>query len=451
MNLKLAAMGAGVMLSLSGVIRAEPASAGGAPGTVESPVCGVVVSGTVAVEDSGFQDQMRELLQNNEWDKALMLTDQKKADVAAGEAADFDLLQLLILALKKDDTAVHAQAVKLGDKYAHNAGMLNEIAWLIATADGLPRRDLVLAEKLAARANEMTESGDAAIFDTSARIAFLKGDKEEAIAFQQQAVNNAADDQVEELKEALENYQNGKLPPADAGGSVTDALKSRLTTLLANLESNNVNDGGEADGNSADTKHYVQTVVLPQGEMVVVADGEFEPENQGSYSVRLYAPETAQNRFAKLLDGIICQRENGGIEDVLVEDLAGDGKDEIVVLFRNTAKNDVLAAEAFRVVHHKIQRVVSVANQAANADVVTLLAFKLKPAAPGTPAWFTAVEAAVGVRDDAGHGPTAGTKEWLEAVDGKLFSRQASGAKKTAVGSKKWCKAVDQALFADMR
>jgi len=451
MNLKLAAMGAGVMLSLSGVVRAEAASAGGAPVIVESPVCGAVVAGTVAMEDAGFQDQMHELLQNNEWDKALMLADQKKADVPAGEAADFDLLQLLILALKKDDTTVHAQAVKLGDKYAHNAGMLNEIAWLIATADGLPRRDLVLAEKLAARANEMTESGDAAMFDTSARIAFLKGDKEEAIAFQQQAVNNAADDQVEELKEALESYQNGKLPPADAGGSVTDALKSRLTTLLANLESNNGNDGGEADGNSADTKHYVQTVVLPQGEMVVVADGEFEPENQGSYSVRLYAPETTQNRFAKLLDGIICQRENGGIEDVLVEDLAGDGKDEIVVLFRNTAKNDVLAAEAFRVVHHKIQRVVSVANQAANADVVTLLVFKLKPAAPGTPAWFTAVEAAVGVRDDAGHGPTTGTKEWLEAVDGKLFPRQASGDKKTAVGSKKWCKAVDLALFADMR
>ena len=476
MNLKFVAIGIGVILLLGGVVGAASVPVGGVQGTVESPACGAAVSGTVEVvggeayqgcetgntepagqvmEDAGFQDQMQELMQNNEWDKALTLADQKKADMAAEAEADYDLLRFLILVLKKDGAAVHAQAVKLGEKHMHNASLLNEIAWQIATADGLGNRDLVLAEKLAARANELTESGDATIFDTLARIEFLKGDKEEAISLQQQAINNATEEQAEELKKTLESYTNGKLPPADESGSVTDALKNRIAALLAKSEENreetNRNDEGEAGGDGADPNHYVQAVVLPKDGTVVVATGEFETESQGSYSVRLYAPETGKNRFAKLVDGIICKRENGFVDDVLVETLAGDKQDEIVVVIRNPEKNDALSADAFRIVDGKIQRRVSVANQDANADIVKLLAFKLKPADPGTPGWFTAVEAAVCVLDDEGHGPTVGSREWLDAVDHKLFPVPAAGDNKTAVGSKKWCKAVDKALFAGMR
>ena len=62
--------------------------------------------------------------------------------------------------------------------------------------------------KAAVRANELTESKDAAILDTLARVHYEKGDMAEAIRFQSMAVKNAGDDPLSgQIRDALEKYK----------------------------------------------------------------------------------------------------------------------------------------------------------------------------------------------------------------------------------------------------
>jgi len=88
----------------------------------------------------------------------------------------------------------------------------NSLAWTIATQPGLEKRDLALAEKMAVRANEATKGKEPAILDTLARVQFLNGKTNEAVATEQKALDIAPDEQKAFLKKFLASYQEGKLP-----------------------------------------------------------------------------------------------------------------------------------------------------------------------------------------------------------------------------------------------
>ena len=97
---------------------------------------------------------------------------------------------------------------QLVEKNFDNSSVLNSIAWTIADTEGLEDRDLDLAMKAATQANELTDSKDAPILDTLARVYYEKGDLINALKWQNLAVKYAgADSMGDSIREALERYQ----------------------------------------------------------------------------------------------------------------------------------------------------------------------------------------------------------------------------------------------------
>jgi len=135
-------------------------------------------------------------------------------------------LQCLLGADMIDEYYVQArEAVKKAIKY-RNSRDLNEIAWMIVDPDGkIARRDLDFALEAAEKAVEYTQSEDAGILDTLARVWFRKGDVTKALEMQTKvvAMQEAAikklkaegntrgavhqEQQLESLKKALEEYK----------------------------------------------------------------------------------------------------------------------------------------------------------------------------------------------------------------------------------------------------
>ncbi|MEI6563312.1 MAG: PliI family lysozyme inhibitor of I-type lysozyme [bacterium] len=196
-----------------------------------------------------------------------------------------------------------------------------------------------------------------------------------------------------------------------------------------------------------DKNRFIKAVTLPQGGMVVVAEGDCEPRSLGSYSVRLYGAESPEFPFDDYRDGLVRERENGFIENVLAKDLDGDGRSEIAVLIRCVGSGRYRSADAYRVSGKKLQRMASLRDIRPNVDVLELLAFKVNPAEVGTPAWYEAVEKAVGIKDEKGHGPSPGSSEWMTAVDARLFPDKGAGKDSLGVGSRKWLEVVHMVVF----
>ena len=66
---------------------------------------------------------------------------------------------------------------------------------------------------------------------------------------------------------------------------------------------------------------------------------------------------------------------------------------------------------------------------------------------PCTPAWYEAVEQAVRIADEDGHGPDLAGDEWQAAVEFKLGVQDAPGL--PARGSPEWCEMVDELVFRE--
>lgn len=175
---------------------------------------------------AAYQTEQANKVKTLELSRELM-TKMRERDWAKAEAALVKIEELLpedsrdrysmvrfqILMGRQDYDA----AYKLADEYStanrDNAMLQNQIAWYIATAEGLEKRDLPLAEKIAERANLAAKGKDANILDTLARVQFMNGKKKEAIETQQKAVDLASGDMKDKFEEFLASYKAGKLPP----------------------------------------------------------------------------------------------------------------------------------------------------------------------------------------------------------------------------------------------
>ena len=123
---------------------------------------------------------------------------------------------------------------------------------------------------------------------------------------------------------------------------------------------------------AAEAERFVQKIKLPSGQTAVVAEGDLEPRSTGSFSVRLYSGENPQFPTDDFLAGVIHARD-GSIEKVLLADVDGDGRDEIVVIVRCAGTGSYLSAHAFAIDQKRLVLRASVADLARDADPVSAL------------------------------------------------------------------------------
>jgi thiol-disulfide isomerase/thioredoxin len=153
-------------------------------------------------------------LQQKDWDGADATVAQMAKLLPADEREALDAVRFQILLGRKDYAGAYKLAGALSDAHPDNAGLQNELAWFITTQPGLEKRDLALAEKMAGRANQATEGKEPGILDTLARVQFMSGKTNEAVATEQKAVNLAEGPVKERLQQNLTGYQQGKLTEA---------------------------------------------------------------------------------------------------------------------------------------------------------------------------------------------------------------------------------------------
>jgi len=121
------------------------------------------------------------------------------------------LMRFNILIGKKDYAAAYRTAKEVAERQKANAMMQNEVAWKIVSDPDITERNLDVAETLATQANAAAQGKDAAILDTFARVKFMQGKKQEAIALQEKAVERSEGGTKDQLQKTLESYKRGEL------------------------------------------------------------------------------------------------------------------------------------------------------------------------------------------------------------------------------------------------
>ena len=111
-------------------------------------------------------------------------------------------------------------AKMMADVAGEDVRILDDVAWMLATATDKPGLDLELALSTIQRAVELTKEQDISVLETIARVHSRIGNVAEAIAFQTKAVDASADaDQKQRLAVGLEKYKSTAKKTDAAKGS----------------------------------------------------------------------------------------------------------------------------------------------------------------------------------------------------------------------------------------
>lgn len=154
-------------------------------------------------------------IQAKEWDQAESKLQQAAELLPEEQRDNLDMVRLSIFFGKEDYPAAYKLVGKISDANKDNQMIQNELAWRIATAPGIKQRDLKVAELCADRANDASHGEDPGILDTVARVKFMQGKKEDAVALQEKAVRLADGDVKASLQKTLESYKHGEVTKAD--------------------------------------------------------------------------------------------------------------------------------------------------------------------------------------------------------------------------------------------
>jgi thiol-disulfide isomerase/thioredoxin len=144
------------------------------------------------------------------WDDANSIVDEMAKANPENTITPQMLKMNILLQQKKYDDAFK-MAGNISDAHPEEIGLQNALA-LTLVQPGLEKHDSVLAEKFAERANKAAGGKEPAILDTLARVQFMNGKKQEAIATEQKAVDLVPASEADELKANLKSYKEGKLP-----------------------------------------------------------------------------------------------------------------------------------------------------------------------------------------------------------------------------------------------
>ena len=122
---------------------------------------------------------------------------------------------------------------------------------------------------------------------------------------------------------------------------------------------------------------YAEKMRIPGAqEVVVVAEGDFEPRSVGSYALRIYSGVPARFPTDRFITGVIRPRD-GTIESVRFADLDSDGRAEILVVMRSVGTGGYLAADAFSFSGASLRLIADVAGLDKGADPVDALRDKV--------------------------------------------------------------------------
>jgi thiol-disulfide isomerase/thioredoxin len=160
----------------------------------------------------GLSVKVREDMQNKDWDAAEVAVKQIENILPEEDRYQISGVRLQILIGRNDIAGACKLAGILSDQSPTNAVLQNELAWTLATAKGIDASGLAQAEKLADRANNVANGKNPGILDTLARLQFMNGRTNEAVATEQKAVDIAPDQSKTYLQKFLADYQHGKLP-----------------------------------------------------------------------------------------------------------------------------------------------------------------------------------------------------------------------------------------------
>jgi thiol-disulfide isomerase/thioredoxin len=149
---------------------------------------------------------------DKEWDKAEGYLGEMEQLMDEEDRGNLDMIRLQMNLKKEDMPGAEKIAKRLSEKEPENAMYHNELSWRLITQKGISKGLVALAEKEATRANDLSKGKNSEILDTLARVQFVKGAKDEAIATQQKAIDMADEKAKKNYQKTLDSYKAGKIP-----------------------------------------------------------------------------------------------------------------------------------------------------------------------------------------------------------------------------------------------
>jgi hypothetical protein len=161
--------------------------------------------------------ELSQAMERKDWDLATVKLAEVEKLMPEDKTERLDLARFIILIGKKQYPTAYKLASQVSEAHKDNVIIQNQMAWIIAADKTVEQRDLALAETLAERANAAAARGKASFdhvgtLDTLARVRFMRGKKEDAIALQEEAVKLAEGDVKAGLQRVLDRYKKGELP-----------------------------------------------------------------------------------------------------------------------------------------------------------------------------------------------------------------------------------------------
>ncbi|MDX9834348.1 MAG: PliI family lysozyme inhibitor of I-type lysozyme [Desulfobulbus sp.] len=117
---------------------------------------------------------------------------------------------------------------------------------------------------------------------------------------------------------------------------------------------------------------FVAKLRLPTGQIVIIAEGDFEARSIGSFSVRLYQAAAPPDETTFFVTGLIRARD-GVLEKAILADIDGDQQPEIVVIARSAGTGGYLSAYAFGFTKNTLAFRTEVEGLAPDKDPLTAL------------------------------------------------------------------------------
>jgi len=169
------------------------------------------LEGVFTKHQRAFMSAMRD----KDWDGAEAAV--KEIEKLSKESEGMPSLRAQIAFGRKDYKAASKYFEAMADKDTDNAMMQNQLAWMLLTRKDIPDedRDIKLALKLAQRGVKASNAKDANILDTLARAQYMSGQKEDAIATQEKALELCDPENKKQFQKTLDSYKAGKLPAAE--------------------------------------------------------------------------------------------------------------------------------------------------------------------------------------------------------------------------------------------